>query len=73
MLHIIQILAVILIGTAIGALLSRRNSVLAIGSIVAIALGIATIVTGAWEILAVGVVVFLAVQFMQRDPVASKA
>jgi len=71
--YIIQILAVILIGISIGALLSRRNSALSIGSIVAIVLGITTIVTGLWEVLAVGLVVYLVVQFMQRDPVTTKA
>lgn len=65
--YIIQILAAILIGTSIGAVLGPRNTILFFGSLVAIALGLVTLVIGSWVPLAVGTVVFLVVQGMQRD------
>ncbi len=64
--YIIQILSAILIGTALGAILSPRTSVLLIGSLAAIALGLVAIFTASWIFLAIGVVLFLAVQAMQR-------
>lgn len=65
--HVIQILAAILIGTAFGAMLSRRNQLLTISSLAAIALGILTIVMNSWIPMAIGAAVFLVAQSMQRD------
>lgn len=70
--YIYQLLAVILIGTAIGAVLSRRNNVLLFGSLAAIVLGVVTVAAPSWLPLLVGFVVFLLVQAMQRDPVSSR-
>lgn len=67
--YIIQILAAILIGTAVGTLFGPRNTVLLIGTVVAIALGIATLVTISWLPLAIGAVVFVLAHAMQRDKV----
>ncbi|MFA5488658.1 MAG: hypothetical protein WC284_05490 [Candidimonas sp.] len=64
--YIIQILSAILIGIALGAILSPRTSVLLIGSLAAIALGLVAIFTASWIFLAIGVVLFLAAQAMQR-------
>lgn len=66
--YIIQILAVILIGTAGGSLLGSRNTILLLGSLVGIALGITTIVTVTWLPLASGTAVFILAHAMQRDP-----
>jgi predicted membrane protein len=65
--HVIQILAAILIGTAFGAVLSRRNNLLLVSSLIAIALGIATMFTISWVPLAAGTVIFMIAQSMQRD------
>lgn len=70
--YIYQLLAVILIGTAIGAVLSRRNNTLLFGSLAAIVLGAVTVATPSWMPLVVGVAIFLVVQLMQRDPVSSR-
>ncbi|HUH40784.1 MAG TPA: hypothetical protein VL024_07920 [Castellaniella sp.] len=67
MIYIYQILAAIMIGTAIGAMMTRRNNALFIGSAVAIALGVVTMFVPSWLPLAIGAAVFLATQFMQRD------
>ncbi|KAA0892911.1 hypothetical protein [Pusillimonas sp. ANT_WB101] len=67
MVYVIQLLAAILIGTAIGAALSPRNNILLFGSLIAIALGVVTLITGSWVSLAIGTVVALASQGMQRD------
>lgn len=65
--YVILTLAAILIGTAIGALWSSKGETLLVaGSSLAIALGIATLITGAWTLLAVGAAVFLLVQGLQR-------
>lgn len=69
--YIIQILAVIMIGTSIGTLFGPRNTVLLIGTVIAIALGIATLVTISWLPLGVGAVVFVLAHAMQRDKPAS--
>lgn len=69
--HVIQILAAILIGTAFGAVLSRRNTVLTISSLVAMALGVLTIVMNSWVPMAVGTAIFLVAQAVQRDTTAS--
>ncbi|MBF6616438.1 hypothetical protein [Pollutimonas thiosulfatoxidans] len=73
MLYIIQILAAILMGTAIGAIIEPRNKVLTIGSFVAVGFGIATLIWPSWLMLSIGTVIFLAVQSLQRDPVATRA
>lgn len=65
--YIVQILGAILIGTSVGTLLSPRNTVLLIGSVIAIALGIATIITITWLPLTVGAIVFVIAHAMQRD------
>ncbi|HEY9571688.1 MAG TPA: hypothetical protein VIR76_01045 [Pusillimonas sp.] len=71
--YIILLLAAILVGTAIGALLAPRNKSLFIGSLAAIALGVATFVTGSWISLAIGTAIFLAAQATQRDSKAVTA
>jgi hypothetical protein len=65
--YIILILAAMLVGTAIGALLVPRDKSIFIGSLAAIALGLVTMATGSWIFLAVGTAIFLAAQAMQRD------
>ncbi|MDS1140166.1 hypothetical protein RE432_06930 [Pusillimonas sp. SM2304] len=70
--YIIQLLAAILIGTAIGAVLGPRNKALFAGSLVAIALGLVSLVTASWIPLAIGTAVFLVVQGMQRDNYPSR-
>lgn len=64
--YIIQILAAILVGTAIGAILGPRNKVLFVGSAIAVALGLVAIFTVSWVTLVIGTAVFLVVQGMQR-------
>src|SRR5690606_34967623 len=71
--YIIQLLAAILIGTAVGAVLSQRTQALLIGSVIAIVLGIVALVTASWIPLAVGVAVFLVVQGLQRDNYSTRA
>lgn len=66
--YIIQILAMILIGTAGGTLFASRNAILLIGSLVGIALGVTTIVTVTWLPLAAGTAVYLLAHAAQRDP-----
>lgn len=65
--YIIQLLAVILIGTAAGTLFASRNMILRIGSLVGIALGVTTIVTITWLPLASGTAVFILAHAAQRD------
>lgn len=65
--YIIQILGAILIGTSIGTLLGPRNTVLFIGTLIAIALGLATIITITWLPLALGAIVFVIAHALQRD------
>ncbi|WP_368646925.1 hypothetical protein [Castellaniella ginsengisoli] len=62
-----QILAAILIGTSIGACLSKRDIVLMLGSLAGIALGVVALFLPSWPPLAVGAAVFLIAQTMQRD------
>jgi len=71
--YIIQILAAILIGTSLGAILGPRNNVLFIASLIAIALGIASLVTASWPRLAVGTAAFFAAKAIQRDTSSSRA
>lgn len=65
--YIYQILAAILIGLSVGALLSKRNTTLMVGSLAGIALGAVAMFFPSWLPLAIGAAVFLATQFMQRD------
>ncbi|MER1968953.1 hypothetical protein [Castellaniella sp. GW247-6E4] len=65
--YIYQILAAILIGTSIGALMSKRGTTLLVGALVGIILGIVAMFSPSWPPLAIGAAVFLAAQFMQRD------
>lgn len=71
--YIIQILAAILMGTAIGAMMGSRNKALLVGSAAAIALGVVTLFVPSWWPLGIGTAIFLVVQSMQRDPVVSRA
>ncbi|MFW7339919.1 hypothetical protein V0R37_00045 [Pollutimonas sp. H1-120] len=71
--YIILILAAMLMGTAIGALLVPRNKSLFIGSLAAIALGAGTMATGSWILLAIGTAIFLAAQATQRDNASLQA
>jgi len=66
--YIIQLLAVILIGTAGGTLFASRNMILRIGSLAAIVLGVTTIITITWLPLASGAAVFVLAHAAQRDP-----
>lgn len=65
--YVIQVLAAILVGVSIGAILGPRNNLLLIGSLIAAALGVYAIFTASWIPLAVGTVVCLATQAVQRD------
>lgn len=69
--YVIQIIAVMLIGTAVGTILGTRNTVLLIGTVAAIALGIATIITISWLPLALGFIALVGAHALQRDKVAS--
>jgi hypothetical protein len=71
--YVIQILSAILIGISIGALLGQRTNVLLVGSLIALALGIAAIVTASWIILVIGVAVFLVAQAMQGSTSSVRA
>jgi chromate transport protein ChrA len=71
--YIIQILAAILVGTAVGGLMSRRDKILSIGSVVAIALGGVALVNGNWTLLVIGTAIFLLAQWTQRDPTPARA
>jgi len=59
--YVIQVLAAILIGLSIGALLGPRQATRLIGSLIAIALGAITIFTANWVFLAAGTALFLLV------------
>lgn len=67
MYYIIGLLAAMLIGMALGAVIGRRNNLHFIASLITIALGAATIITASWVPLVIGTAIFLAVQAMQRD------
>lgn len=60
MLYVIQILAAIQIGLAVGVLLGPRHGLRMVSATVAIVLALATIVTGAWLYLVIGTAIFLA-------------
>lgn len=68
MIYIYQILAMILIGTSVGAILSRRDKLLTGASVIAVILGIVTLAMPAWPTLVIGAAIFLIAQAMQREP-----
>lgn len=70
MYYVILTLAAILIGLSVGALTSRHSKALLLGSLVGIALGVATLATGSWHLLAIGAAVYLLTQLTQRDTAA---
>ncbi len=70
---IIQILAVILIGTSIATLISRRNAALLLGGGAGIVLGAATLLLVQWWPLALGTAIFLVGHALQRDHRAAGA
>lgn len=59
MLYVIQVLAAIQIGIAIGVLLGPRHTARMGSSVLAIILSLVTIVTGSWVYLAIGTAIFL--------------
>lgn len=65
--YILAILAAILIGTSFGALFSPRKTILFIGYLISIVLGIVTIVNPSWLPLSIGTAVLLLAQTFQRD------
>ena len=65
--YVILTLAAILIGISVGALFSNANKALKTGSVLGIALGIATLVTASWQLLAVGAAIYIVAQITQRD------
>jgi len=67
MLYIYNVLAAILIGTAIGAVLGQRNSLSRITCLIAVVLGAVTFFVHSWIPLAIGTAVFLTGQGMQGD------
>lgn len=71
--YIIQILAAILIGISIGAVLGPRHTAQFIGSLIAIALGLVTIFTSNWIILAAGTIVFLVVMALPAGTSSSRS
>ena len=73
MLYIYNVLAAMLIGTAIGAVLGQRNSLARITCLVAVVLGAVTFFIDSWIPLAIGTVVFLIGQGMQRNASSARA
>lgn len=62
--YVIQVLAAILIGVAIGSILGPRQPLLLLGGAAAIVLALVALFTTAWLWLLIGLVVFLVVQLM---------
>ncbi|TFL15188.1 hypothetical protein CSC67_00175 [Pusillimonas caeni] len=73
MLYIYNVLAAILIGTAIGAVLGQRNSLARITCLVAVVLGAVTFFIDSWIPLAIGTAVFLVGQGVQRNASSARA
>lgn len=73
MYYVINLLAAMLIGTAIGATIGPRNNFIVISSLITIALGIATVVTTSWVPLAIGTAVFIVAQSMKRSSHPARA
>jgi len=71
MLYVIQVLSAILIGLSIGAILGVRTPIRLGGSVIAIALGLAAIFTGAWLYLAIGTAIFLLALLMSGNTSAA--
>lgn len=67
MLYIIQILASILIGVSVAALIRTRTLFVSIGAVAAIVFAILTLYTPGWWILWAGVACFMVGQFLHRD------
>ncbi len=65
--YIIQILAAILIGISIAAVLGTRTVFVIIGSIAAIAFAIGTMFTPQWWVLWAGTACFIVGQLLHRD------
>jgi len=65
--YIIQILAVILIGTSVGTLFGSRNVMQMVGGVAAIALAIATLIMVSWTPLTAGAIVLFIAHALQRD------
>jgi len=59
MLYVFNVLAAILVGTAIGAALGQRNSFARITCLIAVVLGAVTFFIDSWVPLAVGTAIFL--------------
>ncbi len=59
MLYVIQVLAAIQIGIAVGVLMGPRHTARFASCIAAIVLSLAAIFTGSWIFLAIGTAVFL--------------
>lgn len=73
MYYVINLLAAMLIGTAIGAALGPRNNFVLFSALVTIALGAATIVFASWVPLAIGTAVLLVAQSMRRSAHPARA
>ncbi len=67
MLYIIQILAAILIGISVAALIRTRTIFVSIGAIAAIVFAILTLYAPGWWILWAGAACFMVGQFLHRD------
>jgi len=73
MLYVYNVLAAILIGTAIGAVLGQRNNLARITCLIAVVLGVVSLFVPSWIPLAIGLAVFLIGQGMQRDASSAHA
>ena len=71
--YVIQIIAAILVGTSIGALLGRRTGSLVAGAGLSVVLGIVGLATASWIPVALGFVALIVAQAMQRDPQSSRS
>ena len=71
MLYVIQILAAIQIGIAIGVILGPRHTVRLGGSAIAIVLALIAIFTGSWVYLAIGTALFLLTMGMRPSTVSA--
>lgn len=71
MLYVIQVLSAILIGVSVGSLMALRTPTRLIGCLIAIALGLVSIFTGAWLYLAIGTAIFLLAMLMSGNASAA--
>lgn len=67
MYYIYLILAMILMGISVGALLGRRNQILLLGALISLALGVVTLFMPSWPPLAAGIAIYLLAQATQRE------